>query len=173
MTIWFSADLHLRHKKILAYCSRPYHDVDEMNEALIRNWNERVLPTDTAYVLGDFSMGDPRKYYSRLNGKVYLLPGSHDKELNKFPAEFILPPIYTLKLDPNITICHYSLRTWPKSHYGSWHLFGHSHGKLPPLGLSFDVGVDCWNYSPVSLEEVTAKMATLQPIVDYRKLPFL
>jgi calcineurin-like phosphoesterase family protein len=169
MTIWFSADFHLNHDNILRFCSRPYDTIGEMDEAIICNWNARIRPNDTAYILGDFCFGDPRKFYDRLNGKVYIIPGSHDKELNKIPEEFILPPIYTLKLDPPITLCHYAMRSWYKSHYASWHLFGHHHGKLEPYGLSFDVGVDCWDYYPVSLDEVAEKMATLKPIVDFRK----
>jgi calcineurin-like phosphoesterase family protein len=57
-----------------------------------------------------------------------------------------------------ITLCHYSMRKWNKSHYGTWHLYGHSHGTLPPYGLSMDVGVDNQNFYPVSFDEVKARM---------------
>jgi calcineurin-like phosphoesterase family protein len=46
------------------------------------------------------------------------------------------------------------MRTWPASHMGSWQLYGHSHGKLPPIGFQLDVGVDSWEFYPVSWEEV-------------------
>lgn len=166
--IYFTADLHLNHAKILEYCHRPFKDIDDMNEGLIRRWNALVKPEDTVYHLGDFCMGDPRKYYNRLNGTVYIVPGSHDKELRKLDQRFILPPIHILKHDPPIVLCHYSLRSWPRSHYASWHLFGHHHSRLEPYGLSFDVGVDAWDYTPVSLKMVAKKMASLKPIVDYR-----
>jgi calcineurin-like phosphoesterase family protein len=61
------------------------------------------------------------------------------------------------------------MRSWDKSHYASWCLFGHHHGSLELYGLSFDVGVDCWNFFPVSLEQIDKKMSTLKPIVDFRK----
>jgi hypothetical protein len=53
------------------------------------------------------------------------------------------------------------MRTWNKSHRGSWHLYGHSHGTLPddPHSMSFDVGVDCHNYRPLSFEQVKAVMS--------------
>jgi calcineurin-like phosphoesterase family protein len=176
--IWFSADFHLGHggkdgkSGILKYCHRPFLDVDEMDEEIIRRWNSCVDHSDTGYILGDFCFGNPIKYYDRLKGRIVcVIPGSHDKELSKLPGEFTLPPIFTLNLDPvlSITLCHYSMRSWPKSHHASWHLFGHHHGKLEPHGLSFDVGVDCWDFYPVSLDEVAKKMATLSPIVDFRK----
>jgi calcineurin-like phosphoesterase family protein len=63
-----------------------------------------------------------------------------------------------------IALCHYSMRVWRNSFHGSWHLYGHSHGMLPENeSLSFDVGVDCWDFYPVSIEEVKAKMATKIP----------
>jgi len=46
------------------------------------------------------------------------------------------------------------LRTWPLSHYNSWHLYGHSHGKLEPIGKSWDIGVDANNYYPVSFARI-------------------
>jgi calcineurin-like phosphoesterase family protein len=53
------------------------------------------------------------------------------------------------------------MRVWPKSHYGTWHLFGHSHGCLEPWGKSFDVGVDAWQMRPISINQVKEKMDTL------------
>jgi calcineurin-like phosphoesterase family protein len=46
------------------------------------------------------------------------------------------------------------MRVWPRSHYNSWHLFGHSHGKLEPVGKSWDVGVDKNNFIPLSLTQI-------------------
>ena len=64
--------------------------------------------------------------------------------------------------EQKVYLCHYAFRTWNQMHRGSWHLYGHSHGTLPELetSRSFDVGVDCWDFSPVSFEEVSARMAT-------------
>jgi calcineurin-like phosphoesterase family protein len=53
------------------------------------------------------------------------------------------------------------MQVWDRSNQGSWHLFGHSHGKLQGIGLSFDVGVDCTEFTPLSLEQVATKMALL------------
>jgi calcineurin-like phosphoesterase family protein len=73
----------------------------------------------------------------------------------------------------DITLCHYALRVFNKSHHGSWHLYGHSHGTLPddPNSLSFDVGVDCHNYFPISLDQVKKIMSkkTWKPIDHHGK----
>jgi calcineurin-like phosphoesterase family protein len=166
--IWFTADTHFGHANIIKYCNRPFSSIEEMDSEIVNRWNACVKDIDDVYHLGDFCFGDPRKYFRQLNGTVRILPGSHDKELYKL-GNSVLEKMVTLKLEPNITLCHYAMRSWPLSHYATWHLFGHHHGKLEPYGLSFDVGADCWNYYPVSFEEISKKMATLQPIVDYRK----
>jgi hypothetical protein len=64
-----------------------------------------------------------------------------------------------------ITLCHYAMRTWRNMGYSSWQLYGHSHSNLPeiPHYLSFDVGVDAWDFRPVSIEQVIQKMNAKMP----------
>lgn len=176
--IWFTSDWHLNHYNILKYCNRPFKDVNQMNEIIINNYNSVVKEKDIVYFLGDFAFKNIAEFSERLNGTKYLLPGSHDKPSKTFGELGILEPIYEF-YPPNlldeygnkrlIVLCHYSLRSWSKSHYASWHLFGHHHGKLEPHGLSFDIGVDTNNFYPYSLEDVEKKMKSLKPIVDFRK----
>jgi len=65
-----------------------------------------------------------------------------------------------------IVLCHYAMRAWDRSHYGSWHLYGHSHGTLPGYGLSFEVAVDCWDFRPVGLDVMAARMGELKSSVQ-------
>jgi calcineurin-like phosphoesterase family protein len=172
--IWFTSDCHFGHARIIELCHRPFENIEEMDEELIRRWNVCVKSTDTVYHLGDFSFGDPRKYLKRLTGAhITLIVGSHDKNLKELGMKDRIQTIHPLKDEygnpRTIVMCHFAMRSWPLSHYASWHLFGHHHGKLAPYGLSFDVGVDSWAYAPVSLDEVAEKMAILKPIVDFRK----
>jgi calcineurin-like phosphoesterase family protein len=171
MTIYFTSDLHLGHKNIIRLSNRPFETIEEMDAELIAQYNATVKPGDTVYDLGDFSFKNPKQYLDQLIVQPIRIKGSHDHDL-KEPRMLVIKPNDILDEygDPLvITLCHYSMRSWEKSHYGSWALYGHHHGMLAPYGLSFDVGVDCWNYYPVSLDEVAEKMATLKPIVDFRK----
>jgi calcineurin-like phosphoesterase family protein len=136
-----------------------------MDEILIRNWNIRVTDKDQIYHLGDFGFGSSRFLQSiveRLNGQKFLITGSHDHRLEKYIVgmTFVGPMFFVkgIKGVPEITLCHYSMRVWSKSHYGTWHLFGHSHGKLEGVGKSFDVGVDANQFRPISLDEVVKRM---------------
>jgi calcineurin-like phosphoesterase family protein len=171
--IYFTSDTHLGHAKIVEYSSRPFSSVDEMDNKIIDNWNSIISQNDTVYHLGDFCFGNRQKYNQKLNGNIIFVKGSHDNGTTH-PYLIIIKPKNLLDEYGNqrtIILCHYAMRSWHLSHYASWHLFGHHHGKLEPYGLSFDVGVDCWNYYPISLEIVENKMKDLKPIVDFRKTP--
>jgi len=51
---FLTSDLHLGHDNIRKYCSRPFKTLEEMNETIIRRWNERVKKEDFVYHVGDF-----------------------------------------------------------------------------------------------------------------------
>lgn len=162
MAIFFTADTHFGHTNIIKYDNRPFTSAQEMNEALIANWNCKVAPTDTVYHLGDVSIMRPertREILERLNGKIYLIRGNHEKSAeHKLCCDRFewIKDYFFLSLNGGIQIAlfHYALRTWNKTHHGAWHLFGHSHGRLtvPEESLCLDVGVDSWSYAPVSLQ---------------------
>ncbi len=132
MKIFFTSDTHFGHANIIKYCNRPFESVNQMDEVLINNWNSVVRPDDEVYHLGDFSFADPKKYVYRLNGKIHLIKGNHDyrrKDRLFLEAGIVwVKDLFELKkVDPNIVLCHYAMRVWPKSHYGAWQLYGHSH----------------------------------------------
>ena len=54
--LYFTSDLHFYHDNIIQLTSRPYQDVNEMNERLIANWNKKIRPKDEVYILGDVKL---------------------------------------------------------------------------------------------------------------------
>lgn len=82
MNIFFTSDQHFGHSNIINLCSRPFKDVDEMNEALVDNYNAVVGPKDFVYHLGDFALGKIHTSLAhgrRLNGRKALIVGNHDR----------------------------------------------------------------------------------------------
>jgi len=80
--IYFTADWHFNHDNILQYCNRPYKDVNEMNEDIIKKYNFYIRGNDVCYILGDVGFGDYdnfKEVFSKLNGKKILVLGNHDK----------------------------------------------------------------------------------------------
>lgn len=79
MRRFVTSDLHFFHKNIIAYCQRPFADVEEMNEVIIKNWNEVVKKDDMVYVLGDFSFCSRemvKELVLKLNGRKILIAGN-------------------------------------------------------------------------------------------------
>lgn len=165
--IYFSSDHHFSHQNIIKYCNRPYRGTVEMDTDLIEKWNSVVRENDEVYYLGDLVLGNwgtAWSYIKKLNGRKYFIKGNHDtKWFSSLDSHQKLNPIHELKINSQLyVLSHYPLRSWNKSFHGSYHIFAHEHGALPPHGLSFDIGVDCWGGYPVSIEQVNEKMETLK-----------
>ena len=85
--IFFTADLHFGHGNIIRHCNRPFASADEMDAALIHNWNSSVGQKDEIYILGDFTMrsaAEAHRYLTQLNGRKYFIRGNHDRFLKGF-----------------------------------------------------------------------------------------
>lgn len=166
MTVYFTSDSHFYHSNIIKYCNRPFKDVEEMNNKLLQNWNERVTPDDIIYCLGDFGFSaESNKILMRMNGEKHLIRGNHDKQVSS-----LWNSVSTLKeitVDGQlIVLCHYAMRVWNKSFRGSIQLYGHSHGRLKGNSQQLDVGVDCWDYYPVDLPTIQRRLNTLPKYVS-------
>lgn len=171
--IYFISDTHFNHKNIIEYSDRPYSNLEEMTEAYISNWNDRVTKHDVVYHLGDFALSYGKKHekliddiLARLNGQKFLIVGNHDRKevLNNSRWTHVCD-YKRIKVDiggvnKNIVLFHYPIRSWRGIHRGDWHLHGHSHGSLHDYGGKvLDVGVDAVaNHKPISLDEVKILM---------------
>jgi len=145
---YFTSDEHYGHSNIIKYCDRPFKNVEEMNNEIIKRHNEVVKDNDIVIHGGDFTLADAevaKKYIKRLKGNHIFLMGSHDKWLKD--RKYIWKKTIEGQF---IFICHYAMRVWERSHYNSWNLFGHSHGKLESQGKQHDIGVDNNNFYPIS-----------------------
>ena len=144
---------HFGHAGVMHHCDRPWNSVEEMDEALIRNWNSTVTKKDTIYILGDFAWKDHRKYVSALNGKKVLIKGNHDKMPQLSLEQFTeVTPRKELKIDGRLIVLdHYPMFSWRNSCHGSWHAHGHTHNSpfVHPY-LAINVGVDVQGYIPVN-----------------------
>ena len=171
MKIWYTSDTHFGHKNILKYCKRPFRDVQEHDEMLITYWNQTVAPEDYVYHLGDFQFNsDAERYLPRLNGNKILIRGNHDFQHPKIMESQHWKSVHdVLEIRDDktkIVLCHYAMRVWPNGHRGSLMLYGHSHGRLSGNTQSYDVGVDAWNYRPVSLKDIRKRLKTFTPYID-------
>ena len=169
MKTFFTSDTHFSHTNIIKYENRPFNTKEYMNEVLIERWNSKVNKNDEVYHLGDFAFAQQQEIFSivdKLNGKIYLIYGNHDKEIRKsqlLKNKFVwCRDYFKLKINKQVIILfHYPIATWDMKHYGSLHFFGHVHGNKTtkhPLTLelenAFNVGVDVNDFEPKTLEEI-------------------
>lgn len=150
---YFTADHHFGHALMLTM--RPFSTTDEMDRALIDAWNATVREDDIVWHLGDFSYCDvdrTRAIFNQLKGRKRLILGNHDLDNRGNVRKTLVdlawdqPPTHYAECKQageRIILNHYAMRTWSASCHGSWHFYGHSHGRLSNYGRSRDVGVDC------------------------------
>lgn len=184
MSTFFTSDLHIGHYNCIKFDKRPFASVEEMDEELIRRWNNKVGPDDTVYILGDVIWktrnDDAPKILKQLNGQKILIKGNHDQFIRNPEARKCFADIrdyydapVTLK-DGTVRRCvlsHYFIPMYNGHRYGAIHLHGHSHTSeeamfevaiaetLNEKGYQseiYNVGCMYWNYEPVTLDEILA-----------------
>ena len=85
-SVFLVSDTHFGHTGVCRFTRndgvtklRPWDDPDEMDEAMIKSWNDKVKPTDKVYHLGDVVINRKAlKTLARLNGDKVLIRGNHD-----------------------------------------------------------------------------------------------
>ena len=182
MKTFFTSDLHFGHERVIKFDNRPFQSVEEMDEELIRRWNNKVDKGDLVYVLGDMiwkaASNDATKIIKSLNGQIVLIKGNHDRFLHNAAAKKALAGIKDYD-DITVTLENGSVKRCILSHYfmpfynghrrNAVHLHGHSHTTAEHfLELSiakslnengyrneiYNVGCMFWNYEPVTLDEI-------------------
>jgi len=173
MNYWFTADFHLNHWNIVKYTGRFFKSLKQMNETLIKNFNERVKENDQTFFLGDFcfknSIGGKAGEGLPQNAEYFIkqlkcrniifIKGNHDRNNSlKTSIEKVV-----IKLGgERINLVHNPAHFDPDYNIN---LVGHVHqlwkfkriltnlNKRGYVDL-INVGIDCWKFRPVSFEEI-------------------
>jgi calcineurin-like phosphoesterase family protein len=141
---------------------RPFASIEEHDAGLIARWNEAVGPNDDVYHLGDFTAtklaNGATNLLAALNGRKHLVIGNNDPPATiENKGWTSVTPYLELMIDgKRIILCHYAFRTWRDMSKGAIDLHGHSHGKLKEALRQYDVGVDVFDYRPVTLATILA-----------------
>ncbi|WP_336098070.1 metallophosphoesterase [Roseovarius sp. CH_XMU1461] len=172
MANWYTADLHFNHTNIIRHCSRPFASSAEMDKEILHRM-QCVGDEDHLWILGDFAFARnavSRRYvadlFEAIPGHKHLVRGNHDhKSTNNLPWASVQDLVEIKDQEQNLVLCHYPLITWNKARYGTLHLFGHVHNEFKGYKGAVNVGVDCWNFRPLSLSEINsrAKQFASQP----------
>jgi calcineurin-like phosphoesterase family protein len=184
---FWTSDLHFGHANIIRYCDRPFADVDAMNRALVDRWNDVVSPADDVWILGDVAMGpidESLAFVGQLHGRKVLLAGNHDRcwsghgpkaepwveRYLEAGFDEILQSAVEATLGTMPVLCsHFPYRgdSRDEERYlahrpiddGLVLLHGHVHERWKVCDRQVNVGVDVWDFHPVTDDELLSAIA--------------
>lgn len=157
--IFVIADTHFGHDNIIKYESRPFKNSEEMDAALIENWNRVVGPDDVLYFLGDFALCAKKRIVEigrQLKGYKIFIYGNHDRGSISFYKNVGFHEMYKKPIEiDNIILSHkrmpsYALRS------DQVNIHGHSHSKCgdgPFTGMYKCVSVENIGYTPMEMKK--------------------
>lgn len=175
---FYIGDLHFNHERAIDFDNRPFKSVEEMNEALIDNWNNQINKKDEVYITGDMFMKNQNatEILSRLKGNKFLVKGNHDRINSDMAKHFIkIEPYMRIKDEGHkLILSHYPLASWESAHHGSYHFYAHVHNSVEyhrylfykrycleqrEFFNSFNVGcmMDYMNYTPQTFNTIISK----------------
>ena len=177
MTIYYTSDLHIYHDNLIKSKFRDFKSSQDCAITMLNNINRVVKEDDILYILGDITMINKERkslaegFLKSLNTKrIIILKGNHDeaKVLDEWKDKGIIQNwYYTTELrdiafhcEVPVFLSHYPVIDYHSGNNCTICLHGHSHGKLKrQLYDLYDVGVDCNNFKPVTLEQILEQKA--------------
>lgn len=152
------ADTHFGHENVIRYCNRPFRSADEMDKALIKNWNAVVTNQDTVIHLGDFCLCSKdrcKEILRLLNGKKILIKGNHDNWTDDFyrDAGFSYVSKFPIVYNNFFLMSHAPLQLSETTPYFNYYGHVHNDEKYHDAATSKCVSAERINYQPLLIFE--------------------
>jgi calcineurin-like phosphoesterase family protein len=168
METWFISDTHFGHRNILSFkdekgnLTRPgFSSVEEMDEFIIKKWNDTVYPKDRIYHLGDVVIN--RRYLKileRLQGRKVLIKGNHDLfKLKDYTPYFDDIRSYKMYPKHGIVCSHIPVHPAQLTNRFKANVHGHLHQNVIKNDKRYlNVCVEHTKYTPIHFEEVLKRL---------------
>lgn len=178
-SVFLVSDTHFGHEKTCTVFKRPdgsslrpFSSAEEMDEEMVRRWNERVKPNDKVYHLGDVVIS--RKHLNtlrRLNGDKVLIRGNHDIfKLTDYTEHF--RDIRGYHVMNGMILSHIPVHSESLARFGT-NIHGHLHaervmkdGKIDPRYHC--VCVEHTDFAPILFEDVIKRIEAEGGTVGFR-----
>lgn len=145
-----------------------------MDATILENMWKVVGPEDELWILGDFAFGPKsnestylEQIFNQLPGaKQHLIIGNHDHEPTlelPWDSVSLLTELRDGPQNQLNTLCHYPMITWNHARRGALQLFGHVHDNWRGSRNSVNVGVDVWDFMPISYNDIVRRANKLHP----------
>ena len=170
-----TADTHFLDEHLLGiddFAPRPFLTVDQMDQSIIKNWNERVGENDIVYHLGDIAVyfAKPQhtlslRFPSVVSQPLVLIKGNHD---SRGLFKFLAKNNYSFNGKPKFAfhdvgvLLKYDHRQYYLTHYPLMlgiapqiiNLHGHIHHYAVPAKENINVGIDSPEFDYLLPEKV-------------------
>ena len=163
---FFISDPHFGHAGVCKFLDkdgvkiRPWTDPEEMNEALVENWNSVVREQDKVYCLGDVVIN--RRYLPilhRLKGHKTLIRGNHDVfKLKEYMTYF--GEVHGVRVLEGLILSHIPLHKASVVPRFGVNVHGHLHTNYINDPAYLCVCVEQINFTPLSLEDARKLIVT-------------
>ena len=184
--VFLVSDTHFGHAGVCRFLRddgtklRPWDDPAEMDEFMVKAWNERVRPGDKVYHLGDVAIARKSlNILSRLNGDKVLIKGNHDIfKLSDYAEHF--RDIRAYHVMNGMILSHVPVHEESLARFGT-NIHGHLHyrrvlqnfGKLNKQPEVVDLRYHCvcvehTDYAPILFEDVIKRIQAEGGIVGFR-----
>ena len=161
MKIWVTSDTHFSHRNIIQYCNRPFPDIDKMNSALIKNWNDAIAEDDIVIFCGDFLFARTAeaaeataRFTYALHGHKIIVKGNHDFKKVRYTDNGWAAEFYQLFDFGRFLFCHRpdNLPEWARDY--DFVFYGHTHEKVPERTFINTINV-CLDYNNLMPLDIT------------------
>jgi calcineurin-like phosphoesterase family protein len=155
-SVFLVSDTHFGHTGVCRFTRndgvtklRPWDDADEMDEAMVKAWNERVKPTDKVYHLGDVVIARKAlKIMERLNGDKVLIRGNHDIYKDEDYSKYFRS-IRAYHVMNGMILSHIPLHSDSMGRFGT-NIHGHTHANRVKRARGVDAKTGEVLYSDVN-----------------------
>lgn len=155
---YYTADIHFGDDAIVHCCNRPFNTVEQHDREIIKKFNSILKPEDELYVIGDLSMSKDFDYLKNcvesINCRKHLILGNHD---NLKPFEYVdigFQTVHTALVLHHLNVILVHDPAVATINRSKFFICGHIHDLFKIIKNVLNVGVDIWEYKPVSHEQV-------------------
>lgn len=167
--VFLTSDTHFGHAGVCRFMRndgvtklRPWDNPEEMDEAMIKAWNETVRPNDKVYHLGDVVINRKAlKTLARLNGDKVLIKGNHDIfRLDEYTQYF--RDIRAYHVMNGMILSHIPIHVESIARFGT-NIHGHLHSNRIMLDNKIDPRYNCvcveqTDFRPILFEDVIKRI---------------
>ena len=178
-SVWLTSDTHFGHLGVCKFMRndgitklRPWDTAEEMDEAMVKSWNERVKPNDKCYHLGDAVINRRAlPTLARLNGDKVLIRGNHDIFRDTEYREYFRE-LRAYHVMNGLILSHIPLHPDSLGRFGC-NIHGHTHSNRVMKDGVIDVRyhavcVEQTDFAPILFEDVLKRITAEGGVVGFK-----